>query len=431
MLTKNITNYLIFVILLTSVLSIPIKSLVSDRILGGMIFTIFEISLYCLMFARVCISGRFTYHPLELPVFLYLFYGLFLTVWSYGNGIGIYSTCQSFRLHFLPVILYFAVRQHVSKNLSFFTKAKRFIFIVIIVVIVELFCQYFGSLLLGLNINMFPWVKMIQEARVGKTMEYLTLDQGAIRVVGMFGYIHPTGLLATVGFIMFLFEYRISNRKIYKYLSLFCLIGIFIAGARTSFVSLTVVLIYLSIHDLKVRKSVLLFMPIVIAVSIIYKSILSKQHYVSAHLHNMKYFFSAITDSTNFSALQNGGTLANMMYFIFGVGFDPMGKLNLCYVRYSFLGLEIGLIEKLLFYFGFIFVFILGYLFFQVYKQKTFDKNIVYYRAIIVPFVISLGHYAELFTVGVLEVFFVIYALIITYIIKTKYNKRFLTERND
>ena len=417
---KTLSLLLICTILITSVLSIPIKAVIGHRIIGGMIFTGLELSLYCLLFARLTLKGRFTYHHFDLPIILYIFYGLFLLLWSFANNNSPYYILQGFRLHFLPAILYFATKNNVYHDLRAFIKVKRFLFLIIMVVLFELYVQYLGLKLLGFNIERLPWVAMIQEAR---DIPYYT-GRTVPRVIGMFAYSHPTGLICVLGFLKFFLEYRITMRKIYKFLSFLCVIGVFFAGSRTSFFSLLFVMIYIAAKDSRSKKVFVVYLAVVglglIASGIFTHHPAHSWHYGYTHYSNIMAFFLRTSSELNLLPFPGGSSLKNIIYLIFGTGFGYIHDLSTRYSAFTIYALDISLLVYV-FQYGLIFLFLLSWLFIQIFRVKSFEKNILFYKASLIPFFFSLGHYAEMYTVGLTEIFFTIYALTVSCILRSKY----------
>lgn len=416
---KKISIQLVFIILLTSVASIPIKAIIHDRIIGGLIFTALEIFLCSFLLTRICLTnGMFIYNQLDLPVILYFFYGLFLLLWSFIHNNGFYDILQGFRLHFLPVTIYFTIRYYLSYDLSLFSRISRVILIIITIVVVEAYFEMIASKLFGLNIGMWPWIKYIQEARA---IPYY-IGIAFSRPIGMFAYPHSTGLLSLSGYIMFLLGYRATNRLLYKYLSILCFIGVFIIGSRTAMLGLIIVALYLSSFDKKARKNIMVLSLLTAILLIFLQSVLHSK-YTTAHVSNLMAALSPTSEYINLTPFPDGAVLKNIIYWLFGTGFGSTHDLQERYAAYTVFGLEITLLVLYLFQFGLIFIIILTHLFFQIFKLKTLDKNILYYKALLFPFMLSLGHYAEMFTVGVFEVFITIYALAVTYIIHFNVSK--------
>lgn len=426
---KKISICVVFLILLTSVFSIPIKSIINDRILGGLIFTSLEIFLYGFLFASASIrNSRIICHSLDYPVILYFFYGLFLLLWSFIHNNGTAGILKDFRLHFLPVILYFVLRYYLSYDYSLFSSINRVILVIITILVVESYFEIIASKVLGWNTGLLPWVDYIQSAR---DVPYY-IGTSFSRPIGMFAYIHPTGLLAVCGYILFLLEYRVANRPLYKYLSIFCFIGVFVIGSRTSIVVLVIVMLYLSRISKKLRKDLIVYsLLIILIVSTFFLSELPPIMYVHAHISNTKAFFTYNwNDYINFTPLPGESILINMIYWTYGTGLGYIHHLFNRYTSYAFCGIDITLIS-FLFQYGLIFILIIGYIFLQVFRAKTHDSNIHYYKAVMMPFMFSLLHYAEMYAGGILEVFFTIYALTITYIIKSQSNRILQSAQND
>jgi len=183
---------------------------------------------------------------------------------------------------------------------------------------------------------------------------------------------------------------------------------------------------YLSAVDSKLRKTFFFFLvPLVIFCGFLISKQLEVSYFETTFLGVEKFFLKK-SNYLNLVPFLDGSILGNILYLTLGTGLGVSHEIAERYAGYGIYGLEIRLITVLLFRYGLIYLFILGYLAFQVFRIKNSDKTIVFYKAILLQFIVSLVHYCEMFTIGVFEVFIVTHAVFVSFIIhsnRVKYVK--------
>ena len=115
----------------------------------------------------------------------------------------------------------------------------------------------------------------------------------------------------------------------------------------------------------------------------------------------------------NFFIVNTGSLIKQLTYFIFGSGLGDLGELG---KRYSYIGIY-GMewrIFNILFRYGIIQIIIIGFIFINFFKQKNINNNMIFQKAIMLQFLMSLPHYIEVYTIGVFQIFLTLYAIFTT-----------------
>jgi len=412
---KKISLFIISLVLFTAVFNVPIKSIINNRILGGSLYFIFEMLLVILLIFRIIFYDRVRISKLDYPFIAYFFYGIFQIVWSIFNNNGLYQVIYDYRRYFFSVIFYLAVIQFLTFYPSLLPKLKKILFLVISLVVLELFFEYIYGNILKLDVNNIPWIGMINSIREGAGAAQWGISY---RGISVFPYPHNAGLISAVGCLLFLYEYKLTKKNIFGLFSFACFVGIILAGARTFEISIIMAFMYLSYYDFKIRKIFFITSLISVVILTIFSELIYNIGFLYKFFQGIYAFLihADLSYGINFFIVTEGPFLERMIYFIFGAGLGDI--LEITTKGFSYIGIY-GMewrIFQILYQYGIIQIIILGLVIINVFKQKNYDNSIIYYKAIMFQFFISLPHYLEMYTIGVFQVFIIIYAIFTTHI---------------
>jgi len=406
---KKISLILVTWILFSSLFSLPIKGITGNRILGSSMYFIFEILLLTFLLIRNSITKNIRISNFDIPFLLYLFYGIFQLMWSYLNNNGLYQIIYDYRRFYFSVLFYLVIRQYLTYYPSIIPKVKKVLFFVIILTVAELYFEFIYGIIFQLDINKIPWISLMQNIREEVGAAPWTL---AFRMISIFPYPHNASLISAAGCLLFLLEYKISRKYVFKWLSIICFFGILLGGGRTFYISIFLAFIYLSFFDPKIKKTFLIIVFLTSVCLIFFINTFLDLLVINKFIEGIIAFFFAydLDYGINFFIISEGPTLQKLIYFLFGSGLGEIVELSKRYAYIGIYGME-WRVFQLLFQYGAVFIIILGNIFLNVFKQKNQDIHIIYYKVIILQFLMSLPHYMEIYTFGVFQVFLTIYAL--------------------
>jgi len=199
-----------------------------------------------------------------------------------------------------------------------------------------------------------------------------------------------------------------------------------VAGSRTFYIAFVVVLLYLMKFDREIRKFCFTFAALVLVGFFIkyYYSpdVLENSHIMAQYIFTQKKvaIWYSTTGLTNVLPFPHESAMKNLVYILFGQGLVKLSIMNK-FAGYSVhVPFEFRLAGVLFAKLGLAGLFILGWLFLKMFRIENFDRDIVFYKASLIPFALSSFHYLELFSRGLCEMFFSICALIVAYVINNK-----------
>jgi len=284
---------------------------------------------------------------------------------------------------------------------------------VIALVAIAIIIEYIYGNIFKLDTDDLIWVNYLNQGRVEAGAP--TMGSGGWRMQSIFSYPHSASLLCAVGLFMALLQRNIKGNKNYKFYIFIYIAGLLLTSSRQAFLSVLLGLLYISVYKKNARKYFIIFF-IVLGIIVFYSFYISQITWIYANTTVFRdHLQSAIQDE--FSSLTllpfpKENYFTNAVYFLFGtgLGFVPGSNPEAGYIIFN---LELHLITSFLFEYGFVFLLSLAIIFFNIFRLQN-NLYIIYYKVIFFQFAFSLLHYGLMYTVGVIELFFILYAIIIT-----------------
>lgn len=404
--------FLLFTILLSSIFSIPVKSLTSQFI-GGIIPSILCILLIMhLLLYQSKYPGRFRLNKLDLPILILLSYNVFHIFYSHIYQNTFFDALQYYRVQLLSIAIYFFVRKELflqEDNRKYIINILSIIFLIILI---DLTVESILRNIYGIDLSMLPWVEKMP------LVEAKIFTSFGIRVPTIFGMPHKAGLLAVSSVVYYYFLFKTRGKRVYLLATLFAIINVILSNSYSAL--LILLLIFFMLRKEKIFiKTALMFS---LASVIIFSYIFSKYSQYSISFFKIIYdgilAYLDTFDSEKLKLIPFTDmplwNIYNIATYLFGTG---IADSSIYGQVYDFYKMEIGLVLDVLPKQGMFFIFILLLLLLYPIRIKTSTPDIRYLKIMLLPFYLTMLHYWITFQMGVFEIFITLYGLLISEII--------------
>lgn len=415
----HLGDFLLLIFLLSTLFLNYLKFYIGTS-LGGFIPSFLSLLLIIVTLLR---SNFFIfYNKLDLRffyIFIYLFVNFTFFVAINYDQILDALTRYRYIIHALSIFLYLRLELNINENALF--KTRKIIQIYFIFLSLNLLIETFMFNFLKISLQSMPWVVYFnsletQLSEIGS--RFGNLEHNNYRIPTFFGTPHYAGLLSASLSFVWLFFYQKFKLKQDIFCFFISIFGVIIADSKLQILIL-LVMIFLLLKKLRYKIfAIIIFIALMLSIGEIYYI---NHFYNSIALSSeleFKLFLTAIVNEFNISEFFDLIPIndfewfhpLNLLIYLFGVGF---GDSSVYGTLYDIAKIESGIWLDLIPKYGLIFLVIYLNSLFSICKISFKYKLRILWLGLL-PFYFSFFHYWLALNIGVVEIFAVMYSLLIS-----------------
>lgn len=417
--------YLLFLILLFSIFSMPVKSL-TNQFIGGIIPSLLcTLLLIYLLTYWSKYSDNFKLNKLDLPILLLLFYDSFHVYYSHIYQNTFFHALQYYRVQILSMSMYFFIRKELSLNEDNRKYIINIISIIFLIILIDITVESVLRNIYGIDLSTLPWVENMP------LVEVTIFTQTGIRIPTILGMPHKAGLIAVSSVVFYYFLFKTRKRRIYLFATFFAIMNVILSNSHSVLLILALILFLLRREKTFLKTALL---PSFFSI-IIFSYIFSKYSQYSISI--LQIIYNGVLSYIGTFELENLKlipfadeplwSINNISTYLFGIGIYKAWPYH--NDIYAFFRIEAGLLDVLIKQ-GIVFFLLFLFLFLRPLKIKINNSSIRYLKIMISPFLLIMFHYWITFHMGIFEIFITLYGLLIAEIInyREKYKIASTTE---
>lgn len=365
-------------------------------------------------------------------IFLLFIYVLFNQLYAVLTYSSIANSFIYYKIFYRGLIIYYFVRILLEKKEYAIFFFKKILLIFSIVLCADIIIEFILYNIFNIDLLSLPWVSYYNS--IAKFEVFGNIEQNNIRIPTFYGLPHKASLLcASLVFVWFYFYKRYGN-KTDLYMTYLTLVSALLANSKLQILILIFCFALLGIKRVSKFKLFLIFLIFLFLTLIFLDKLLltlfdvknlgsEKEFFIAWALllqgdysDLFKYSFIDLVPFNDYSIF----SIHNISAYFLGVGMNDSSFYG---TLYKIMRIESSLWLELLAQFGFIFIFFY-YKSLMSLKAKIKNKDIFILWLSLFPFYLSVLHYWLLHKSGVMEIFVIIYAILVSVIIKDRHDIR-------
>lgn len=413
----SVDHWMILILLLVLLFSNTIKYFIGKEL--GAILP----DMICFVMLLAIIKNKYflKYTRYDVWIFILFIYTFFNQIYSVLTYSSILESLVYYKIFYRGIILYYFVRVMFEKNINNVFYIRKILLIFSIVLFSDVIVEFILFNIFNVNLLSLPWASYYNSVA---NLEYFgNTELNNIRVPTLYGMPHNASLLAASLAFIWMYFYKTYKLKIDLYMVYFALLTALLANSKLQILILIICFIFLIIKTFsKVKLFILsislitisiIFFDIIFAPLFDFKNLGSEMEFFIAwdfflegdYDALLKYSFIDLIPLNQYEFYH----LYNISIYLLGVG---MMDSSFSGVLYKIMRIESSLWLEVLPQLGLIFLYIyyksLVYL-----KPKKFEINLYILWLSLFPFYFSILHFWLLSRSGIMEMFVIIYAVVV------------------